>query len=139
MASPISDPWAHVNEARAWTNQSARIVWDKFSSTGAGRWYSALSPKMKIGVGITAAALALSGTRLLWRTIQPDMQSPPPAYQGAYGKIEGMRHSRYSLRSLFSDFGSGMRHPQAVRRSIMPRRHNVSHRAYTGLVQEMTR
>lgn len=127
------DVWSHVHEARAWTNARATNLWNRFTATNPGRWYSNLDPRMKVGVGITAAMLALTGVRLLYRTMQPDQTSPPPAYQGAYGKIEAMRHNRNTTRSLFSDFGSGLNLSRVCRRGIMPVRHNTRHRAYTGM------
>ena len=117
-------------------------VWDRFSKTPVGGWYNNLkSPRTKAAVAIGAGLLALSVVRTAWRMMQPDMESPPPAYQGTYARMEGLSKEGLApyMRQMFSDFGSPVRLNKTANKPVL--RHTsysvINSRRHTGFVQGM--
>ncbi len=82
-----------------------------------------LSGKQKIVIGIVGLMLANRVLRETYTSFSMSSQNtPPPAYQGTYGAIEGMRHTN-PRRPFNSDFGSGLKLNRVANRKIMPQRH----------------
>ena len=93
----------------------------------ANKWFMGLTPQWKIAMGFGVALMGLNLTRAISRTVMsPEGYGPPPAYSGTYGRIEGIRHKRRMNDLVQTDFGSGIKHAQAVSRGILPGRH-VNH------------
>lgn len=102
----------------------------QFLNTGVGAWFDKLSPAWKVGATMGAALSAVQLARFFRQHLFTGAHdTPPPAYQGAYSRIDGMRAHGWS------DFGSGIRLNRVARRPLMPTRHSTSHQAYTGFVQ----
>ena len=92
-----------------------------FEGSVAGKAFSKLTPGWKIAAGLGVTLLSLSLTRALARTLMShEGYDPPPAYQGTYNRINGMGRSTYGIPT---DFGSGVKHLQTIRRGILPTRH----------------
>lgn len=115
-----------IDELKVYMKESKYIR--KAEESAVGKWFLKLSPGWKIGTAFGAAVLGLSLARAVKRAIySPEGYPPPPAYRGAYGKIEGMRHAGFAgNRSSYSDFGSGVLHARMMTRNILPGRH-VNH------------
>jgi hypothetical protein len=77
----------------------------------------------KIGLGVVATMLAHKAIRSTYQSFNLSSQNtPPPAYQGSYGAIAGMRHTN-PRRTFNSDFGSGLTLNRVARRKLMPQNH----------------
>ena len=102
----------------------------QFLHTGVGAWFDKLSPAWKVGATIGAALSLAHLARLFYQhAFTGAHDTPPPAYQGAYGRINGLRSHGWS------DFGSGIRLNRVAQRPLPPTRHATAHRAYAGFVQ----
>ena len=119
---------------RATKKRVINPAWKLAQDSKLGTWLSTKTPKTQAALVIGGGLLALTGMRLLYRSLMPENNSPPPGYQGVYDKISGMSNGGMSqaMRHTYSDFGSPMRHNKAIRRRIPKRSHNTRHRAYTG-------
>ena len=102
----------------------------QFLNTGVGAWFDKLSPGWKVGATLGAALSLTHLARLFYQhTFNGTHDTPPPAYQGAYNRINGLRSHGWS------DFGSGVRLGRVAHRPLMPTPHSTGHRAYAGFVQ----
>lgn len=139
---------SEVAQATGTTTKPVSSVWNritgtswgqKFVATGLPLKFQALSPWGKVGVGLGIGLVGVALARAALHTLHlGDANTPPPAYQGAYGRIEGMRATRFSTRWVHSDFGSGVRHAQTVRRGVLPMKHRQHGTNVTGFVQNLT-
>jgi hypothetical protein len=82
-----------------------------------------MSPNQKVTVGFVGVLLGSKAIRTMYQSYNTGSQStPPPAFQGTYGRIEAMRHTN-GRRPFNSDFGSGLILNRVARRKILPQRH----------------
>jgi hypothetical protein len=127
--------------ARESVRQSYKIINESEVAQATRNWGTNLGVKtldrlgdipsaIKVMNRTQKATLGMVGLMMAGKAIESTYQSfnmgshntPPPAFQGAYGRIEAMRHTN-PRRSFNSDFGSGLRLNRTARRKIMPMRH----------------
>lgn len=136
---PLADAARHVREALGRTSHDITRGYEtvaktklgvQFLNTGVGVWFDKLSPGWKVGAALGAAMAGVQLARFFYHhAFRGDHDTPPPAYQGAYNRINGLRSHGWS------DFGSGIRLNRVAHRPLMPARHSTAHRAYAGFAQ----
>jgi hypothetical protein len=129
----FSELWTSARESTGGKQIGALV--ERTKQTTVGTWWMAKSPLARTAWTIGSTMLALTGIRLLSESLKPEHQSPPPAYQAAYNRIDGMQKGGMTeaMRQIWSDFGSPANLDKMVRRKIMKRTHNIGHRQFTGV------